>query len=183
MLEDFLLVRAWRRVGDRWVLTQRAYRVGLSSDGSVIGYSTAHRERSWSQFKAGVPSRLTRTAPRRRRNQGQARELESAVLDEASLRAIDPASLDANSHALKNYRRACREGIGALTVASLFQETLAADLLTSEAVLAEVSEHPAWVVYGADIRWTIRADGMKLLGTAYYPSEEMRIPVSQRSFE
>jgi hypothetical protein len=184
MLEDFLLLRAWRREEDRWILSHDGFVLGLSGDGAVIGYSTAHRERSWSQVKAGVRSRVsTPRNGRNHKNHKVSRELEGAVVDEASLRAIDPASMTTNSYALKNFRRAQRDGVGQLTRDSTFQDVLAADLRASQAVLIEVAGRPTWVVYGPDIRWTIRADGKALLGTAYYAYEYMRTPPSQRTIE
>jgi hypothetical protein len=171
MLEDFLLVRAWKCKGDRWILTRRSYTLVLSGDGStIVSYSTAHRERSWSQVKAGVRSRIT-SANRRlnsqQRNLPGYRLLEGPMIDEAALRAIDPASLLTNSLALRNFRRACRDGHGSLNSDSKFQDVLASDLRYADVVLrSSAPETALWVVRGPDIRWGIRGDGQRLISSA-----------------
>lgn len=69
MLEDFLRdATAKRNDGGYWSLARDGYRCTLSPDCStMVNYKTLHGERSWSQFKAGVPSRYPQAWKERRR--------------------------------------------------------------------------------------------------------------------
>ena len=62
MLEDFLLKSSRRESADGFLkLAREGYSLVLSPDrGSIVSYSTVHRERTWAQVKSGVGSRLTR---------------------------------------------------------------------------------------------------------------------------
>ena len=66
MLEDFLL-RSARRVTTKGylLLAREGYELVLSPGVDVVvGYRTAHQERTWEQVKAGVPSRYGRRSRR-----------------------------------------------------------------------------------------------------------------------
>ncbi|MDI9913688.1 hypothetical protein [Rhodococcus sp. IEGM 1379] len=70
MLEDFLLKSARFLSGGGYLQMSRdGYALVLSPDrGTITGYSTVHRERTWEQVKSGVKSRFKNrgesTAPR-----------------------------------------------------------------------------------------------------------------------
>lgn len=70
MLEDFVLKSAHRPTGSGYLrLSRSGFDIVLSPDrGTITGYSTIHRERTWEQVKSGVKSRFKNgsasTAPR-----------------------------------------------------------------------------------------------------------------------
>lgn len=66
MLEDFLLSGARLSSRAHIMLSRGGYSLILDSGMHVItGYRTVHRERTWEQVKAGVPSRYGKRAHRR----------------------------------------------------------------------------------------------------------------------
>ena len=69
MLEDFLRKSYLQRSAEGyWRLIREGYRLVLFPDCEVlVGYATAHVERSWSQVKARVPSRVAKPRIRNRR--------------------------------------------------------------------------------------------------------------------
>jgi hypothetical protein len=81
MLEDFTLQSVHTTVRGGFVVLSRAgYRVVLSPDlNAITGYSTLHQERTWSQVRTGVASRISRRhrrAPKRPPTPGQLEALE-----------------------------------------------------------------------------------------------------------
>lgn len=84
MLEDFLRVaKVGRDGGGYWMLLHKGYRCMLAPDCSAMTrYDTAHGERSWSLFKAKVPSRFPGWSAVRRRERLRAGDAvgEGAVL-------------------------------------------------------------------------------------------------------
>ncbi|WP_460661356.1 hypothetical protein [Kribbella swartbergensis] len=74
MLEDFLLKSSRRASPEGYLrLARGGYAVVLSPDrGTVVAYSTVHRERTWAQVKAGVQSRIA--GPRRGPGRAEAPE-------------------------------------------------------------------------------------------------------------
>lgn len=170
MLEDFLRARVWSRsrVGDRWLLRQDGYMLVLSNDGTVVNYSTVHAERSWSQFKSGVPSRFAgaKAARQEARRMARDRPLTGEPIGEEQLRALDLDTLAMPGWRLHDFRRACRKGL--LPPMAPYQEVLAQDLRSGRMELKDLDGHPAWVVHGGVIRWTIRADGLMLLAASVW---------------
>jgi hypothetical protein len=93
MLEDFLLdAQTGRRLDGYWLLIREGYRLVLSPDRlSIVGYTTKHAERSWSQVKAGVRSRFAAEAQQRRR----ARQAEALTVTRIPSRAEIGGDFDA----------------------------------------------------------------------------------------
>ncbi len=76
MLEDFLLKSAHRVSDEGFIFLARdGYVLTLSPKSDAITYYwTVHRERTWAQFKAGVPSRSKRKTRKKRNPKGLLRE-------------------------------------------------------------------------------------------------------------
>ena len=111
MLEDFLLKSA-RSFRDGYAHLARAgFHLSLSPDlSTVVGYSTAHRERTWEQVKAGVPSRFPKVrraspSPHRRTPSGE-QHPSGPVLDPAAVgAAVDPATIHLTGLIRTNFAR------------------------------------------------------------------------------
>ena len=111
MLEDFLLKSA-RSYRDGYAHLARAgFHLSLSPDlSTVVGYSTVHRERTWEQVKAGVPSRfpkVRRASPSpHRRDRSGAQPPAGPVLDPADVgAAVDPSTVHLTGLIRTNFAR------------------------------------------------------------------------------
>lgn len=121
MLEDFLL-DSKRRITQTGftVLSRDGYRIVLDPDRrAVTGYSTAHRERTWAQVAAGVPSRIRPRLPVDR----PAPEAGPPLPIDRVADAVDAASVRVTLRALREYGRlADLDGDPAATEAALRAE-------------------------------------------------------------
>ncbi|RZL25398.1 MAG: hypothetical protein EOP31_09820 [Rhodococcus sp. (in: high G+C Gram-positive bacteria)] len=93
MLEDFLLKSARRPSSGGYLrLSRNGFDVVLSPDrGTITGYSTIHRERTWEQVKSGVKSRFS---GRSHGGPGVPRpDIGPPVLAEDFANTFDPASV------------------------------------------------------------------------------------------
>jgi hypothetical protein len=133
LLEDLILSGHAERNENglyRISFNREGYGLRLSSDaGVVIGYSTRHRERTWAQYKAGVPSRTSRGNSAKTHTPGWARE---------ALRKIGPSEIQVSWRPFRHYARE-REGI-----------TLSAENVT--AVLGRLRDHLAGEILPAVLR-------------------------------
>jgi hypothetical protein len=105
MLEDFLLksARSVSKTGYR-VLAREGYELTLSPNGDTItGYSTAHRERTWEQVKAGVKSRIR--SAKARQPSGPAPDPGPAVELSDFGTAFDPNTVHLTGRARTSYAR------------------------------------------------------------------------------
>ena len=103
MLEDFLLRSARRERNDYVVLAREGYDLVLTRDlATITGYSTIHRERTWAQVKAGVPSRFGKTG---RAASGELPDRQASLPPEKVAEAVDTANVTLTSRTRNSYAR------------------------------------------------------------------------------
>ena len=105
MLEDFLLKSARKPSSGGYLrLSRNGFDVVLSPDrGTITGYSTIHRERTWEQVKSGVKSRFS---SRSRDGSGAPRpELGPPVSAEDFADTFDPTSVHLTVRVRQAYAR------------------------------------------------------------------------------
>lgn len=177
MLEDFLLKSA-RSYRDGYAhLAREGFHLSLSPDlSTVVGYSTVHRERTWEQVKAGVPSRFRTVrraspSPHRRDRTGEQPEPGPALDPAAVGAAVDPATIHLTGLIRTNFARF--EGMRDAT-----DEELDAALRGRLAALAggELGEPRDFGVeiIAAGWRWIISADAQMAInvGRLRVPGDE-----------
>jgi hypothetical protein len=105
MLEDFLLKSARLTTQSGLLqLAREGYELVVTADAHVItGYQTVHRERTWEQVKAGVPSRLR--GSRRRTEHGERPEAGPPVEVENLLTVFRADSIHLTARALTSFAR------------------------------------------------------------------------------
>ncbi|MGY1829016.1 hypothetical protein ACI8AA_01160 [Geodermatophilus sp. SYSU D01180] len=121
MIADFAETAKVRSFGQYIGLARNGYRLIFDADGDVLtGYATVHRERTWAQHQAGVPSRFpggTSSGGRGRQNSsgGRGRQLKEPA--EYQALACHPASVMIHRRDLKSF--AIRMNLGHLSEAEL----------------------------------------------------------------
>ncbi|MFJ8011670.1 UvrD-helicase domain-containing protein [Streptomyces sp. NPDC096339] len=140
-----------------WLLDLDGYRFVLSSDASAVtAYQTVHAERSYAQFKAGIPSRY---AGQQRRERELAEE-SGRLTDTDVIRALNVASIHVNGQNVTFFAECVPE------VQGLPQSELRAALLTSlRADLdsgAIVTGPKRLLIIGTSLTWALSLDGRAL---------------------
>lgn len=182
MLEDFLLESARRTSGRGFlVLANSGYEIVLSPDRSALtAYRTVHRERTWFQFKTGVPSRYALAKQARRRAMleasGEAPEFGEAIPvagspDVAAAAAqIDPATIHIAVTALRYHLEAHPDTTDPVAIGQRMRERLATSLCHPELSITVVRVGELWLTTPDGPAWGLRGDGRSV--TRYATSAE-----------
>jgi hypothetical protein len=188
MAEDFL-IRSARRISTEGYVTlaREGFEITLSPDrDALVGYRTVHKERTWTQVKAGVRSRI-RT---RKSTQRRLRKLENEIggpygtrqgagqplLDCAALRATaDPATVYVSLRAVCELASVWlplgpEEGreaaVRALIAAALADGTTAHQVRPSTGQGHDDAGDPVFTVRHRGLTWTISPDGAAVISVA-----------------
>ncbi|WP_338702296.1 UvrD-helicase domain-containing protein [Streptomyces sp. Q6] len=162
MLRPFLAEGKHHRTKNTWYLDLDGYRLVLDPGSrAVIGYHSGHPERSYSQFTAGVPSRVGKEARAARRSALTRPWTEPGTpLDEAAARGIPVAGIHLARSACQGYERIHRLRVDPDdSFLQRLREDLASDLGTG--TIHRVGNR--MVVDGERNQWIMRADGEALL--------------------
>jgi hypothetical protein len=167
MLEDFLLAGA-RAVSPAGYVTlaRDGYLLMLDPElTTVVGYDTVHRERTWEQVKAGVPSRYRRRAPKRPPALGPRARPGPPVPAEKLAGSVDPRRIHLASRALTSFDRI--RGLSNLDDAALDAAVRAAlgDALTRAVPGPRRDSHVTELVADG-LSWLVTHDGRTLVAIA-----------------
>lgn len=151
----------------RWQVGIEGYKATISADGAaIVRYATVHRERSYAQVRAGVPSRIS---ARNKLPSGYRRDERSEIPREAGtplsvelLRRIDPSALVLSARAIRELARQGLAGDDDPSTRALIAPVLAADLADAEITAFEYGHF----VDGATVRWKFSLDGRILVSAA-----------------
>ncbi|MCM3922053.1 hypothetical protein ND748_10330 [Frankia sp. AiPs1] len=169
MLEEFL-VRSARTVSARGFvrLARDGYSVVLTPEGTAVTeYSTVHRERTWAQVRAGVPSRFRR----RRSGRGYLRDAAGdppapgapvARLDVPS--AIDPATVYLSSRARTSFDRILH--LHGATDEELDDEIRMRLASLPAGTVGLARERPGVEIVVDGLRWLVSDDARVIVGVA-----------------
>lgn len=107
MLEDFLLLSARTMHANGYVtLAREGFELSLAPSLVVVtGYRTVHKERTWAQVKAGVPSRFGRRRRQRRGGVGDRREPGPPLAVADVLTQLRPDETTVSARAMNGYER------------------------------------------------------------------------------
>jgi hypothetical protein len=164
MLEDFLLRSARSTSPGGFVqLAHSGYELVLDpSLGTVTGYRTVHRERTWEQVKAKVPSRYHHRSGKWHAT-GPAPEPGPALEPQDVLAQLDPAAVHLTGRVRRNFARLRElqghddESLDAVLRAEL------ADGLPSALVGPGSDENLVHLLAG-DVTWLISCDALTAVG-------------------
>lgn len=161
MLEDFSLRGIGRQSsGGFLALARDGYEIVLSPDqAAVTNYSTVHRERTWSQFKAGVRSRFGKV-PRNDPPPAESDPILEPLDQILALIDSDAVYLTASafSRGAKMMEDAGEEG----EVENFLRRTLRDDIAAGPGV--ERSDNGAHLIHAKTRTWILRADLLMVLG-------------------
>jgi hypothetical protein len=151
----------------RWQVAIEGYKATITSNGAaVVRYATVHRERSYAQVRAGVPSRISAKnklpAGYRRDERQEAPREPRAPLSVEALRGIDPSALRLSARAIRELARQGLAGDDDPSTRALIAPILIADLADGEITAFEY----AFLVDGATVRWKFSLDGRILVSAA-----------------
>lgn len=165
MLEDFSLKGVSRGEG-YLTLSRDGFELVLSPDhDALVHYRTVHRERTWSQCKAGIRSRFG-AAARPARPRG-----EPVVLDRPQdvLTLVDPAVVHLTSTAFSRWDARVRQGaVASADPESELRSALAADV-AAQATVDRV-ESGAYLVTGPRATWILSPDLTAVIGLRPAPA-------------
>ncbi|WP_328900945.1 AAA family ATPase [Streptomyces sp. NBC_00441] len=157
-IEEFLQrAQHSRQTNGYWLLDLDGYRFVLSSDASAVtAYQTVHAERSYAQFKVGIPSRYAG----QQRRQRELVEEAGRLTDTEAIRSLDVASIHVNGQNVTFFAECVPE------VQGLPQGNVRAGLLTSlRADLdsgAIVTGPKRILIIGSSLTWALSVDGRAL---------------------
>ncbi len=163
MLEDFSLrAIGHQSSGGFLALARDGYEIVLSPDrDAVTSYSTVHRERTWSQFKAGVRSRFGKRASKAVPPPAESEPI-SVEPPEQILALIDLEAIyltrSAFSRGVKMMGTAGEES----EVENFLRQALRGDIVADPAV--ERSENGAHLIHASTRTWILRADLLMVIG-------------------
>jgi hypothetical protein len=164
MLEDFLVLSS-RRVSPRGFvqLARDGYSLVLDPGATVVTeYATVHRERTWAQVRAGVPSRFGRRAGRRPQD-GPVPERGAPMAPAEALAALEPATVYLSARARGSAERVL--GLRGASDADL--DAAVRDRLTGLAGNLATPAGSGRVEVTADgLRWLLSDDARVLIGVA-----------------
>jgi len=163
MLEDFSLRGVARQSSGGFIaLARDGFEIVLSPDrDTVTNYSTMHRERTWSQFKAGVRSRFG-TVTRK----GLPAPIESTPVSvdspEQILDLLDIDGIHLSNSAFSRGAKMMEAALEADEVEVFIRQALQEDVAAEPIV--ECSETGAYVIRALTRTWIVRADLLMILG-------------------
>lgn len=151
----------------RWQVAIEGYKATISPNGAaIVRYATVHRERSYAQVRAGVPSRISARnklpSGYRRDERPETPRKAGAPLSAELLRHIDPLALVLSARAIRELARQGLAGVDDPSTRARIAPLLAADLAAAEIT---ASEHGHFVD-GATIGWKFSLDGRILVSAA-----------------
>ncbi|WP_161627953.1 HelD family protein [Microbispora catharanthi] len=162
MLGDFLQTGRHIRQGDYWLLDQDGYRLVLSSDGgTVTAYRTVHADRSYAQYKAGIPSRVSKHAKANRRSAfGAPRKPGGHITDVDQLRDIDVSAVHITPAAAGAFEGLVEESrdLPDPEFDAMLRQRLGTDLDRNR--LVPTDHH--FLVFGDLLTWIVTLDGQAI---------------------
>jgi hypothetical protein len=168
MLEDFLLTSSSRVLPSGLVnLARSGFDLVITADAHVVtGYGTVHRERTWEQVKAGVPSRFGRkryaatTGPRRHPD---APPPGPPATVEDFFERFDPRTVHLTFRVTNSYADLLRpEAPDEAALETALREALA--LLRGRAALRRRPEDGLFEVTHDDLVWLVSPDAQSAIG-------------------
>jgi hypothetical protein len=167
MLDDFRERSTATMDGAYVLLSRRGYRLILAKDLSTItGYWTIHRERTWAQYTAGVPSRFGQQADRDASGPTPVRA--AALPAEAIAAAVDPSNVHLTARARSNFA-ALR------SMRSVPDDALDRAMRAEIRTLVSGALDPSYTGLGVvrlvvgDLRWLVRTDALMIVGVSGPP--------------
>ena len=170
MLEDFLL-RSARRPTERGnqVLAHSGYELVMSPNGhALLGYRTVHRERTWAQVKAGVPSRfpgkrsVSKGGSHRRAELGERPEPGEPLSLDAVASQVHAHSVHLTWRARSSYSKIAKLGQADDEDLDQAIRTSLEESMTSGTWLQRDDGH--FELLSGDLVWLLAADGRTLIG-------------------
>ena len=163
MLDEFLVLSARSGDDSYVVLARDGYKLVLPHDLSVItAYSTIHRERTWAQLQAGIPSRFGRNRYART-SSGPQPDRAAPLPKETVAAAVDAANVHLTGRARSSFAK-----LNALH--SVTDSELDASLRKSaESLKSGIPDDSydgigAVCVVAGDLRWLVRDDALVIIG-------------------
>ena len=183
MAEDFLL-RSARRISKQGYVTlaRDGFEISLSPDrAALVGYSTVHKERTWTQVRAGVPSRFRAQKNSRRRRRKLQNELggpygtrqpPGPALPDCT--AVDPATVYISLRAVFELAALWlplgpeegREAAVRALIAPALADGTTEQVRTPAAEGHDDAGDPVFTIRHRGLTWTVSPDGKAVISVA-----------------
>lgn len=168
MIEDFSLAGTHLRDGKLRILRHQGYELLFDpATTALIGYSTVHRDRTWEQVKAGVPSRMSRKtqAAGAMRAWTEQRPAGEPVLSAEALRdALDPDAISVSPRAAARWEK-LSSARGADTDTTDARDGALREALRAAVCTGQIArrEDGLWLIAEHERQWLITEDGAGLI--------------------